>query len=260
MPSADQIRTSLGVRIEQLEGELRQLRAAHTALTAADPDGIPPSVLRVFKDWDAGGRPAQKAAVWQRDRWLAAMPRQARVLEALPDRLDRLTVRQLVQEKPLTAHGMFEAMVIVYAWGWSMTSVGVTRAQTALGAGARPLGSALLAARDAVRTRGPLAGYAALAGPRRVAGLGPSFGSKFLYFVSPEGRRALMLDRLLAAWLDREAALSLNATRWSSTTYGTYLTTMQVWSSRLGIADHELEEILFTDEATRRGLGPWRRR
>ena len=258
MPSADRIRRSLEVRIEQLESELRQLRAAHAALTAVE--GIPPSVLRVFQEWDARGRPAQAAADWQRDRWLAAIPRHTQMLEALPDRLDRSTVRRLVLEQPLTASGMFEAMVIVYAWGWSMTSVGVTRAQTALGAGTRPLGSALLAARDAVRNGDPLAGYAALAGPHRVAGLGPSFGSKFLYFVSPDGRRALMLDRILADWLDREAALWLNPTRWSIRTYTAYLTTMQLWSSRLGIPDHQLEEILFTDEATRRGLGPWRRR
>lgn len=278
MPTADQIRTSLEVRIEHLAKELRKLQAAHAALTeggrgvstdeatgtrrsrgpalagVAERGEIPPAVLRVFEEWDARGRPSQAAAAWQRERWLAAIPRQTRVLEALPDRLDRSTVRQLVLEKPLTARGMFEAMIIVYAWGWSMTSVGVTRAQTAIGAGIRPLGSALMAARDAVWTRDPRAGYAALAGPHRVTGLGPSFGSKFLYFVSPEGRRALILDQLLAAWLDRETALSLNADRWSIRTYAKYLTTMQVWSSLLGISDHQLEEILFTEEATLRGV------
>lgn len=278
MPTADQIRTSLDVRIEHLEKELRKLRAAHAALTegargvstddatgtrrsrspalagVAERGEIPPAVLGVFEEWDARGRPAQAAAAWQRERWLAAIPRQTRVLEALPDRLDRSTVRQLVLERPLTASGMFDAMIIVYAWGWSMTSVGVTRAQTAIGAGIRPLGSALLAARDAVWTRDPRAGYAALAGPHRVTGLGPSFGSKFLYFVSPEGRRALILDQLLAAWLDRETALSLNADRWSIRTYTKYLTTMQVWSSLLGISDHQLEEILFTEEATLRAV------
>jgi hypothetical protein len=214
-------------------------------------------VLRVFEEWNARDRPVQAAVPWQRERWLAVMPRQARVLDALPDRLDRSTVRELVLEKPPTASGMFDAMLIVYAWGWSMTPVGVTRALTAIGAGIRPLGSALLAARDAVRNGDPLAGYAALAGPHRVAGLGPSFGSKFLYFVSPERRRALMLDQLLAAWLDREAALSLKVGRWSVRTYTTYLTTMDRWSARLGIPDHQLEEILFTEEATLRGLGTW---
>ena len=187
------------------------------------------------------------------------MPRQARVLETLPDRLDRSTVRQLVLGKPLTTSGMFDAMVIVYAWGWSTSRIGVTRAQTAIGAGIQPLGSALLAARDAVLNGDPLAGYAALAGPHRVPGLGPSFGSKFLYFVSPERRRALILDQRVADWLAREAALELNPTRWSRRTYTTYVTTMDRWSSRLDIRNHQLEEIIFTEEATLRGLGTWAR-
>ena len=166
-------------------------------------------------------------------------------------------MRQLVLEKPLTSSGMFEAMVIVYAWGWSTTPVGVTRAQNTIGAGPETLGSALLAARNAIRKGDPLDGYAALAGPHRVRGLGPSFGTKFLYFVSSEGRRALILDQLVADWLAREAALSVNATRWSVRTYSAYLTTMQRWSSQIGIPKHQLEEILFTEEATRRGLAAW---
>jgi hypothetical protein len=282
MPSTDEIRISLEARIEELETELRKLRAAYAALTAragavtaddatrgstrpdhraafegADGDGIPRAVLRVFERWDAHGRPAQAAAVWQRDRWIKALPGQARVLAALPDRLDRSVVRQLVFEKPGTARGMFEAMIIVYAWGWSTTPVGVTRAQSTVGAGVERLGSALLAARDAMRTGGPRDGYSALGGPHRVAGLGPSFGSKFLYFVSPEDRRALILDQLVADWLARDASLSLNATRWSVRRYEAYLSIMNRWSSALGIPSHQLEEILFTEEATRRGLATW---
>ena len=165
-------------------------------------------------------------------------------------------MRQLGTEKPITASGMVEAMVIVYAWGWSTTPVGVTRAQPALGAGTsswvRPCWQ-----RATRRTRDPLAGYTALAGPHRVKGLGPSFGSKFLYFVSPDEQRALILDQLVADWLDRESALPLNPTPWSVRSYRTYLTTMDRWSSRLGIPDHQLEEIIFTEEATLRRLGAW---
>jgi hypothetical protein len=58
-------------------------------------------------------------------------------------------------------------------------------------------------------------------------------------------------------WLERDTALSLNPTRWSAKTYTTYVTTMDRWSSRLGIPNHQLEEILFTEEAALRGLGAW---
>jgi hypothetical protein len=185
------------------------------------------------------------------------MPSQARLLRALPDLLDRPLVGRLVLDRPATARGMFEAMVIVYAWGWSTTGVGVGRAQRALGEGVDRLGMALLAARQAIANGGPLDGYAVLAGLHRVAGLGPSFASKFLYFVSREMPRALILDELIASWLAREAAIKLSARRWSVNTYAEYLTSMDCWSSQLDIADHQLEEILFTEEATLRGLPAW---
>ena len=170
-PSADEIRRSLEVHIAELETEVGQLKAALGALAAAGPGTtpsdhemradaprnaatgpradrlIPHAIVRMCERWDAEGRRAQAAAVWQRDRWMAAMPDHAGMLGGLPNRLDRSIVRQRVRDAPATTRGMFEAMVIVYAWGWSVTSVGVTRAQTALGAGVERLGSALLAAR-----------------------------------------------------------------------------------------------------------------
>lgn len=109
-----------------------------------------------------------------------------------------------------------------------------------------------------MRTGGPRDGYKVLRGPHRITGLGPSFGSKFLYFTSPDDRRALILDQLTADWLGREASLSLNPTRWSIRTYDAYTSTMNRWSPELEIPAHQLEEILFTGEATRRGLAAGR--
>jgi hypothetical protein len=217
--------------------------------------GVPQPVRRAVELWHDHGRPAQAATAWQRNRRVATMPGEAQLINALPDRLDRAIVRQLVLDRPPTARGMFEAMVIVYAWGWSTTNVGVPHAQKALGAGVERLGVALLAAREAMDDGQPLDGYEGLA--HRINGLGPSFGSKFLYFVSPEERRALILDDLMAKWLAREIAITLNPNRWSVQTYADYFALMNTWSSELGIANHQLEEILFTEEATRRGLPAW---
>jgi hypothetical protein len=63
---------------------------------------------------------------------------------------------------------------------------------------------------------GPVKAYAFLGdnGVPRLARLGPAFGTKFLYFCSPaSGRPALILDRLVAAWLRENADLSLNEAR-----------------------------------------------
>jgi hypothetical protein len=243
---------------ESIDGEAiedRNVEIARPVFTAAD--NIPPAVRNAFQAWDERGRPPQAPTGWQRDRWLAAMPQAAPLLSELPDKLDRGFVRGAVLGRPVTAAGMFEALIIVYAWGWSTTAVGVTRAQRTLQGGAELVGSALLAAREGVISGGPLDGYAALAGPHRIPGLGPSFGTKFLYLVSPEQSRALILDELVATWLDRAGALSLSPTNWSRRGYSTYTTSMCNWANHFGIAAHLLEEIFFTEEATRRGLASW---
>lgn len=283
MSDIDEIRNSLDVRIEQLEGEIALLTAAREALkserigtsgvadetrssgnrrraiigTAPGSEVVPREVRLAYQRWDERGRPAQAAVWWQRERWLAAIPDYGSLLSELPDELDRSYVRGMLVGMPTTAVGMVEAMVIVYAWGWSTTPVGPPRAQKALAAGVERLGSALVAAREAMLTDGPLAGYVALARSHRVPGLGPSFATKFLYFVSPDGRRALIFDELVASWLARKAALTLSPTRWSPATYDTYMNLMHAWSSRLDIANHQLEEIVFTEEAMRRRLSVW---
>lgn len=283
MPNIDEIRDSLDVRIEQLEGEIAALVAARAALepqrigtsgsadeprrsghrrqtivgTAHGSEAVPRAVRLAYQQWEERGRPAQAAVRWQRERWLAATPDYASLLRELPDELDRSYVHGMLIRMPATAVGMVEAMVIVYAWGWSTTPVGPARAQKALVGGVERLGSALVAAREAMLMDGPLAGYVALARSHRVPGLGPSFATKFLYFVSSDGRRALIFDELVARWLAREQGLALSPTRWSPTTYERYMTLMHAWSSRLDIANHQLEEILFTEEAMRRGLSAW---
>jgi hypothetical protein len=74
------------------------------------------------------------------------------------------------------------------------------------------LGARLLAATNAVRDEGPLAGYRVLAGPGRVSHLGPAFGTKFLFFQSRRGDRALIFDRLMSSWLREHCDPSLNPT------------------------------------------------
>ncbi len=243
MSNADEIRRSVERRIAELEAELRKLKAAHVALMAgagtssADqaPHGDPRRVDPTVRE---GHSEVPRAVVRVFERWMlmAVVPRPL-LCDSVNAGWWRCPVRR--------------------GWGGSVTSVGVIRAQSAIGLGVGRLGSALLAARDAMRTGGPLDGYAALAGPHRVKGLGPSFGSKFLHFVSPQDRGALILDQLVADWLAREADLSLNAKRWSVRTYTAYLSPMHAWSSGLGISSLQLEEIIFAEEATQRGLAAW---
>ncbi|GAB3062507.1 hypothetical protein GCM10027053_26220 [Intrasporangium mesophilum] len=94
-----------------------------------------------------------------------------------------------------------------------------------------------------------LAGYRHLA-THRARYLGPAFGTKYLYFATPEtGNSPLILDRLVARWVARHAGIVLNPVPWSSRTYNRYLSLMAAWSSDLEVIPAKVEELIFRDSA-----------
>lgn len=91
-------------------------------------------------------------------------------------------------------------------------------------------------------------------GVPRLPGLGPAFGTKFLYFCSPPGdRTALILDSLVAAWLRTDTGLRLHEAHWSAPTYQRYLEVMSRWAAETAVTADELEACIFQAEA--RGTG-----
>jgi Putative 8-oxoguanine DNA glycosylase OGG-like protein len=113
-------------------------------------------------------------------------------------------------------------------------------------------GAWLQAAAGALVGQGPVVAYARLGehGVVRLAGLGPAFGTKFLYFCSlPGSPPALILDRLVAQWLRDHTDLHLNEVRWSAATYARYLERMYAWADELAVAADELETCIFSEQA-----------
>jgi hypothetical protein len=99
---------------------------------------------------------------------------------------------------------------------------------------------------------GPVQAYARSGdhGAGRLAGLGPAFGTKFLYFCSGPGNRpALILDRLVAQWLRGNIHITINEVRWSVATYTRYLETMYGWAGELALAADEPEACIFSEQA-----------
>ena len=88
-----------------------------------------------------------------------------------------------------------------------------------------------------------------------IVGLGPAFGTKYLYFTQPppQGPRALIVDALVTEWLDRETDLGFAAGAFSVPTYGRYLEMMHDWAASLGCEPDELESCMFRAIATERG-------
>ena len=192
---------------------------------------------------------------WHRDRWVDALPLHEETLRALPLQIDRHAVGAAsagADDEPAAA---VRALIAVMVWGFGTRGYGPFRVRRMLRAADAPRRLALVS--RTLRDAGPLAAYRRMANSSdcRVAFLGPAFGTKFLYFCQPpptSGARALILDRYVADWLQREAAFVVDPWSWSPAAYGRYLDQMQAWAELLKCAPDDLERLMFEVIATER--------
>jgi hypothetical protein len=201
-------------------------------------------------EWRAAGSPAQEGIAWPRPRWVARFPAHADTFTRLPDWLNRAIVRSFCTEAVTSPEAALRAFLTAMVWGYGRVGYGPFRVERILGA-TPDAGVRLQNAARELTGRGPVRAYALLGddGVGQMPGLGPAFGTKFLYFCSPADRPALILDRLVAAWLRAHTDLQLNEVRWSSQTYARYLNTMTGWAGELGVAADDLEACIVGDQA-----------
>lgn len=222
-------------------------------------DSVPAALRTLVSAWITNGRSTQPAISWHRERWLEDFPEHREMLLALPRKLDRAAVRAACSDAAQDARTAEVAFLSVMVWGYGDVGYGRHRTREILtntpGAGER-----LARVVGTLGRVGAKAAYRRLANhdDSRLAGLGPSFGTKFLYFCQPRPARttALILDTLVAEWLGQEADLDLDPGSWSEPTYGTYLDRMHQWGDALGCAPDELEACVFRASATEQG-GQW---
>ena len=175
------------------------------------------------------------------------------LLEALPEALDRDAVRSFCMDSATSARAATEAFLAVMVWGFGAVGYGPYRTRAMLntpGAGTKLQTTATELAQG-----GAASGYELLAGGARITGLGPAFGTKYLYFCQPQTDRpmALILDRLVASWLRRELDLRINPVPWSLATYRLYLEIVHAWSAALECMPDEIELSIFKSMATEMG-------
>jgi hypothetical protein len=212
---------------------------------------IPPHVGRAVSDWRAAGSPAQGGIVWPRQRWAQRFPSHSAMLATLPDQLSRPVVRRACSGAAAGPADAERAFLAVMAWGYGRVGYGPFRVQRMLDA-APDAGVWLQTAAGELSEGDPAAAYRVLGdhGMSRLPGLGPAFGTKFLYFCSPAGEHpALILDRLVAAWLRENTSLAVAEGRWSPRTYERYLEAMFGWADELDMAADELESCIFAEQA-----------
>jgi hypothetical protein len=205
-------------------------------------------------NWRDRGAPAQKGILWSRSDWLLAFPEHEELLRRLPRLLDRACVREVCADATHDAAAAERAFLAVMVWGYGKVAYGRHRVREILaetqGADHLLVGVARTLAND-----GALAAYCRLGdgGDCRLKGLGPAFGTKYLYFCQPAGTEpvALIHDSNVAKWFFRYAALELPCDEWSESTYSRYLDQMCTWAGRLRCRPDDLELRIF--EATVEG-------
>lgn len=208
---------------------------------------VPLRLRRLVDEWRSDGSPEQDGIAWPRERWVERFPAHVQTFEALPKRLTRPVVRHACQDAAASPVAAERAFLTVMAWGYGRVGYGPYRVQRILETTC-DAGPLLRSAADELASGGPVQAYERLGerGVARLPGLGPAFGTKFLYFCSPPGADpALILDRLVADWLSEHAALTLNSIRWSAPTYLRYLTAMSRWADEMALAADKLEACVF---------------
>lgn len=225
-----------------------------SGVTLRGVSAVPQAVEEAVDEWQRDGRPVQSGIRWPPEAWLQAFPDQESVLNDLPALLDRSAVDRAVRALPESEEGVRSALVIIMAWGFGDNGYGRHRVSQILSS--PDAARNLLEATRAVRESGPIAGYTTLAGSARVKHLGPSFGTKFLYYQSAPSDRALILDRLLGRFLEERCGIRLDVARWSVPTYAEYYELMAEWGRSCQLEPDVLEMVLFTQQATAAG-GQW---
>lgn len=208
--------------------------------------------------------PEQQSFAWNRGKWapkVRDVPDAEGALKALPDRLDREIVRDVVQVN-LTRDRVLGALVPVLIWG-GPGGYGPFRARSIL-TGVRTRANIDAAVDDSIRDR-------LLVGSERVRGseaseafrfmnnegkvkyLGGAFFTKWLAFSSMVGsvdgpEVAPILDKRVRDWIAANTSgggerVSLSTT--SSRDYQRYLELLDVWGSPSGRTRSQVELAIF---------------
>jgi hypothetical protein len=153
---------------------------------------IPPYLLRVTQQ-DLAGQTAKWRTTKKWRDWLARYPAVLEALEEEARHHDGSIRREFVHS--YADHDAVELFYVAMAWGFGVTNVRWPAQQAIL---SHPPRAEIEGIAEAVRGSGAEAGWHALFGIHRIAGLGYAFGTKLLYFAGYSsgcpGPRPLILD------------------------------------------------------------------
>ncbi len=214
---------------------------------------LPDVVRQMVSDWHSAGRPRQPGIPWPRQRWIASFPEHADDFRSLPDRLDRASVRAACLESASSPEAARWGFLASMAWGYGSVGYGRWRTHRVLDVDGSDQRLADVA--RCLADEGSFAAYQRFTSSARLHGLGPAFGTKYLYFCpQAKGRPpALILDRIVSEWLSEAVQAKFNPVPWSLRTYKAYHGLLNGWADEVEVAPDVIEELIFVSSAS----GQW---
>ncbi len=200
----------------------------------------------LFLEWSKGGRLKQPHATWapRRESWIKEFPDQKLFIEKLPLELDREALRNVANLEELSFESKFIATMI---WGYGDRGYGPYRVSRILGQS-----SALHVIEEvyqACRESKPLDAYRVFQN-QPITGLGPSFGTKFISFMTTVEQTAPILDSLVAKWLvhygpDIFKLSERRYTKWDIAVYEAFCSYIAGLASQYNCHADLIEQLMF---------------
>jgi hypothetical protein len=230
---------------------LDRLRRIHHAYVASGYDYLDHSTKLIKDEWDVDPKSSKYVALAQANRFVTRLPSgeisRRQVFQAFDDAIAKIEKMRAVNPQLL----FNDALVAVMAWGFQPGSYGPWRTNEMLSSNnAKNLLREVYGVLHSPNG-GPVEGYRRLT--RKLDRMGPAFGTKFLYFASPEENRAPILDSVVANWLWRHGIRGsksewINPLPWKSGNYQRYIWFCDEVAADLRIQDRGLiEYLMFVD-------------
>ena len=202
-----------------------------------------------FLTWKYSGSPSQAKIEWDLDSWIAELPEHTKFLKQLHTRhfgrLNREIVKACLSEYK-SEEELVEGFITVMIWGYTADKRGPSRTKRILSQ--KVTRESLVTAATYLASGDIPAAFDQLVkfGPKH---LGPSFATKFLYFLgnSDLAVQPLIFDSVISEALMKWVSFKIPTQTLSSKKYMDYLTFMNESASKLRIDAEDLEFFLFSE-------------
>lgn len=209
---------------------------------------VPRELEDLVLTWHKAGRPSQPGTAWPARSWTRTFSEHRAYLADLPNPIDRSSVAQVCASASSTQEQAVQGFIATMIWGYGRIGYGPFRTARVLSENPESPEVLQQVARR-VHTDGGPSAFEWLA-EHRLRGLGVAFATKFLFFCGgrPNGAEtALILDRLVRSWLDRNVGWSPRPD-WHVADYGRYINVVVAWAAELGVSAADIEYLMFAGE------------